>query len=218
MDTTDSNITFDAPWLVRLLQQLSPEHPAQLASRRGRRAPVGEGSRGDQTGRQGAGPRLRHRPQWRRGQLLRDLPRQGEARPASAALPRRCRLELAAGGQQHREAGGRARARPAHRGRGLARDAGSAARVLQGPGPAPRHAAGSRVLRRAVQLRGEARRQVHPDRAPTTRPSAFANRSSGTTTRPICASSRTFTADSGRFPSRPSRWPTSSPTSCTTAT
>ena len=97
------------PWLVRLLQQLPSEHPAELASRRDRRAAAGEGGRGDQTGRQGPGPRLPHRPQRRRRQLLRDVPRQGKARPAPAAASRGCRLEFAAGRQQHREAGRRAR-------------------------------------------------------------------------------------------------------------
>ena len=40
----------------------------------------------------------------------------------------------------------------------------------------------------ALQLRGQARLQVHPDRRATTRPNACASRSSGTTTRPTCAS------------------------------
>ncbi len=166
---------------------------------------------------QGTRSRLPHRHQRRRRQLLRDLPREGEARPAAAALPRGRRLELAAGGQQHREAGRRARARPAHRGRRLARDEGPAARLLQGAGAAPRHAAGSRVLRRPVQLRGAARVQVHPDRRQLLdRVRARAARVALSRLRPAPAEGHPSPVRA-RGRSRPSRRRTSSPTSCTTA-
>ena len=149
MDTSDSNITFDArgwcDYCNNYHQNILPNwHPDERGARE-----LARDDRGDQA---------------RRARAATTTASSASAAASTAPtstylakekfglrpllLPRRRRLELAAGGQQHREAGRRARPRPAHRGRRLAGDAGPAARVLQGAGAAPRHAAGSRVLRR----------------------------------------------------------------------
>ncbi len=105
MDTSDSNITFDERGLVRLLQQLPPAtscrnwHPDERGEReimRAGRADHGATGKGrDHDCLIGISGGV--------DSSYVDLPREGEVRSAAAAVPRRCRLELAAGRQQHRE-------------------------------------------------------------------------------------------------------------------
>ena len=164
MDTSDSKITFDARgWCDYCNNYHANILPNWHPDERGERelAPTIEEIKRHGRGRDA---RLHHRHERRRRQLLRHVPGEGEVRAAAADLSRRRRLEFAGGGQQHREAGRRARPRPAHRSDRLAGDARPAARVLQGAGAARRHAAGPCFLRGAVQLRREARLQVHPHR------------------------------------------------------
>ena len=165
MDTTDSRITFDARGVCDHCNTFYIEHPAELAHRRARRAPSSGTSSTRSRLRAGQGLRLHHRHERRHRQLVPDLPGQGGVRAAPAGLPRRRRVELPGSRQQHREAGGQARAGPLHRGHRLGGDAGPAARVLQGR--ACRTSTRRRITRSSPRCTSSRTStiQVHPDRS-----------------------------------------------------